>query len=799
MDPLLNYDHAVGHGLASSDQEQKRQQQNDKKTKRKEQRAVKQQQPQQSMQPPAMQQPMFVPQFPYYPMHQQIPSPMNVHMAWSSHVAPNGTTYYYNSVTRESTWKAPPIMPVEPNQSGNDQQQDEPLNYTDTKSDVIPDSFNNNTDSNNLEKSNITLSPKLPKQDLEISSDNSLDSDDKSEDQDSNDDSNSDSSEENDQTMSERAIAMKVIPDTSWAIVLTNMNHEFYFEQESNAVSWDMPEKVVNIIGELLADAMNVNLDEYAESEAKDDDDQDGLQYAQDDVQLDQSELLDAKNQINSLKRTADTASFDPTDFEPAQQMPRTTQDFLETENLQSTSNEPISPELTHADRLQSFNEMLKEINPSPFATWESEETKMCNDLRFKLISNPKERRKLFDKYCEIHATAATKEAVAATKDARQIYMGLLETETTIRSKFSDLSRKFKRDPRFTKLTSTYERESLFNAHMDKLKERQAKRRQEESNNIKSHYIDMLKETKWINSRTSWSDVCQSLGSDKRFCAVSSPIHRETWFRTFISSLSTSLQSKCDDQTASIREREEQVRIERSTQQRKARAQLDQLQHDEAVVRFQSLLIDSVKKHSIKFEDIEKSLEKDSRYPHRLDLTDRKSVFEKHTDMLFEKRLAAFHSLLDTVTKLTSTYADLASFLNTDARTIQLEVESDLALEQIFNSYMAKKRKDANTALEVSFSKNAFIDFHVRAAIQSAIVEAVEKGLKEPAEGDEWRWISLHEIKQVMQSERTWLVFDAFPLERDRMLMKYVKQVAKRVRDEKGGTKDRVVASFGKA
>ncbi|KAH9273390.1 hypothetical protein BSLG_008694 [Batrachochytrium salamandrivorans] len=774
-----------------------------------------------------------IPQFPPFPQFPQIPPfppfpNMHAPPPVSLHHAPDGKPYYYNPATGKSTWVTPPTKssskvpdPTTPTVESSvviTELVDEPEVTKDPSGEEDPLPVDNsipevqlNDESGDDDEGNPDIS--MEKKD-DAKSDSNSDSDLESEsvstsDSDSDSDLGSDKDMDNslDAVVPERAIAMKRIPETTWSIVLTSLNHEFYFNQDTQSVSWDMPEEIVNIVGELLASAMDVDLEEF--SEYDEDVDDDHLQS--NDIPVGQYPAdahFDGGHASTDplLKGTVDSTLVNTGGNGLEKHVSNTIESELEGVQPPPLASVALAPVLSHTEVVEQFNQMLKDINPSPFSTWESEEVKMNQDPRFQLVTTSKERRRLFDKYCQSQAQATATVVLSASKDARLAYIDLLKAELTLRTRFSDFSRKFKRDPRFTNLASILDREALFSAHMDTLKGETAKRRQEDAAKIKTDFISMLKQNRWITHKSIWADVRRDLGSDSRFIAVVSPIDRETWFRTYISSMSASGASNTDGgdnpsalQEKSIRERTEQVRIERFAQQRKSKAQLSHLQHDGAVTMFQTLLIDHVKAHTIKYSDVDEKMQRDPRYPHLLDLAARQSVFKKHIDTLFKKRVDAFHSLLDTVTKLTSTYSELASFLATDARTIQLELESEASLEELFKSYMETKRKDAEATLDLSFSKNAFIDFHVRAAMQSAIVDAVERGLAVPVEGDEWRWISLYEIKQVMQSERAWLVFDAFPLERDRMLMRYVKQVVVRVREERGGTRDQVVATFAGA
>lgn len=63
----------------------------------------------------------------------------------------------------------------------------------------------------------------------------------------------------------------KKIPFTPWSIVLTSLNHEFYFNVETMKSTWEIPDELADIIGHLVAMSLGIEIEEpssHQESEA---------------------------------------------------------------------------------------------------------------------------------------------------------------------------------------------------------------------------------------------------------------------------------------------------------------------------------------------------------------------------------------------------------------------------------------------------------------------------------------------------------------------------------------------------
>ncbi|KAJ2439893.1 hypothetical protein GGF42_007807 [Coemansia sp. RSA 2424] len=150
-----------------------------------------------------------------------------------------------------------------------------------------------------------------------------------------------------------------------------------------------------------------------------------------------------------------------------------------------------IDASVSKDERIARFKEMLCDIGVNPFGTWEMECKNYESDPRFALIDTPAEQRDLFEVVCKQVAAAAktskpsssssSSNTKASSKDkaaeaANRVDMtGLLhpfdqllcETVTKKKTSFAKFCQKNLKDPRFTSIKTSREREKRFNRHLE--------------------------------------------------------------------------------------------------------------------------------------------------------------------------------------------------------------------------------------------------------------------------------------------------------------------------------------------
>ena len=106
-------------------------------------------------------------------------------------------------------------------------------------------------------------------------------------------------------------IYRKHIPTTIWAILLTNLDHEFFLNLETGESVWEMPDEIGPVVGEIMADVeefyeLNGLNNRVDEDEEDDNDDDGGADDVDDQFPPQQDGLIHTDDNINVKKRMAD-------------------------------------------------------------------------------------------------------------------------------------------------------------------------------------------------------------------------------------------------------------------------------------------------------------------------------------------------------------------------------------------------------------------------------------------------------------------------------------------------------------
>ncbi|OAY63514.1 Pre-mRNA-processing protein 40C [Ananas comosus] len=190
--------------------------------------------------------------------------------------------------------------------------------------------------------------------------------------------------------------------------------------------------------------------------------------------------------------------------------------DGLMSESSSDSDDEESGP--TKEECIIQFKEMLKERGVAPFSKWEKELPKIVFDPRFKAIPSYSARRAIFEHYVRTRAEEERKEKRAAQKAAMEAFKQLLEEaseaadenfkairmatitsfksmlqesgDITLNSRWSKVKDNFRNDPRY-KAVNHEEREILFNEYITELKsaedeaERSAKSKMDEQEKLR--------------------------------------------------------------------------------------------------------------------------------------------------------------------------------------------------------------------------------------------------------------------------------------------------------------------------
>jgi hypothetical protein len=135
------------------------------------------------------------------------------------------------------------------------------------------------------------------------------------------------------------------------------------------------------------------------------------------------------------------------------------------------TPHQPIKeplPAIPIEERKAAFITLLNQHKVSPFSSWLLESKKLSDDIRFTQIPTNKERKSIFNGYCETKSLKVLEER--SKKTSQDVYVDLVEEYVNPRTKYEDFVRRFKRDVRFTKFENVKLKEQLFLKHISKIK-----------------------------------------------------------------------------------------------------------------------------------------------------------------------------------------------------------------------------------------------------------------------------------------------------------------------------------------
>ncbi|KAJ2056402.1 transcription elongation regulator [Coemansia sp. S146] len=145
-------------------------------------------------------------------------------------------------------------------------------------------------------------------------------------------------------------------------------------------------------------------------------------------------------------------------------QMDEDPEEDQEDEEMEVQQNtEDRTGDLSKDERIVQFKAMLYDIGVNPFGTWEMQIGSYENDPRFALISAEVERREIFDLVCK-------ETAKKPRKDTLHPFDQLLsEKVTKKKTSFAKFCQKNLKDPRFTTIKTSREREKRFDKHLESI------------------------------------------------------------------------------------------------------------------------------------------------------------------------------------------------------------------------------------------------------------------------------------------------------------------------------------------
>lgn len=306
----------------------------------------------------------------------------------------------------------------------------------------------------------------------------------------------------------------------------------------------------------------------------------------------------------------------------------------------------------TKDECLIQFKEMLKERGVAPFSKWDKELPKIVFDPRFKAVPGYSTRRSLFEHYVRTRAEEERKEKRAAQKATLDSFKQLLEEaseDIDHKTDYQSFKRKWGSDPRFEALDRK-ERELLLNEKVLSLKKAFKEKVQVGVTSFKS----MLRDNSDITTSSRWSKVKDSLRNDPRYKSVKHE-DRELLFNEYISELKAAeeeteraAKSKRDEQEK-VKERERELRKRKEREEQEMERVRVKVRRKEAVSSYQALLVETIKDPKASWTESKPKLEKDpqSRATNPdLSPSDMEKLFRDHVRDLYERCAREYLSLL---------------------------------------------------------------------------------------------------------------------------------------------------------
>ncbi|CAG8446686.1 11159_t:CDS:10 [Ambispora gerdemannii] len=686
---------------------------------------------------------------------QSMPQPHMLHpfrpllpAGWTEHRAPNGMFYYYNASTGQSTWERPIMLPPPPPMG---------VSPMGVPPQLVPGVHPSPFQSHSRKERIYSF--------------------------------------------------LKQIGETSWYIVKTTESNEFYYNSDTKQSVWEVPEEVVDEVKKIKEQELieQSKVSENGGSKRKineteeDNNSEDpslkkvrgateegtgleGTELTADDIAYQLQFMEEQEQELDGTEETENNHDINThgenrtegADFASSGQIGRKTEPEREVE---------LSPE----ERILMFKSLLRDMNVSPFAVWEKELPRIIHDPRYTIISTLKQRKEIFDEYCKekVIELRAEKKKKAKTRSVQEEFEKLLEEEVSLGNHWEDFRRKFKRDQRFKDYDDEKEKEKKFREHIKYLKDKEAKKKKAQQKRAEKEFIELLQETREIQYDSSWRKIKRLIDEDRRYEALESE-DRERLFREYCRKLEAEdeeeMAKKEEErkqrerrtrEEASLRKREAEVRRELSFHNRSRDFVKKSALHGEAVLEFQGLLIDMIRNHQVTWDEKRPELERDPRFQNEsLTLADKLRLFEDHLTSIYQKRLKAYHELLDQNVKLDTTWVELQSIVKDDPRAVRLSKQESV-LEPLFEKYLESRIQRATAEFKQLLHENQFVEYRSRMMKLSEDGATDETGAgKEKAPG-----LTIEEIHDVLKDDQRYLVLNPMSELRETIIKEYLENI----------------------
>lgn len=458
------------------------------------------------------------------------------------------------------------------------------------------------------------------------------------------------------------------------------------------------------------------------------------------------------------------------------------------------------------------FKTLLREKDVNPLHPWDTSLPLFISDPRYVLLPSVSARREAFDEYCrersrELRASRVKKEK----EDPKEEFERLLTTEVkSTRTSWSDFRRQWKKDRRFYGWgRDDREREKRFREFLRELGERKRALAQK----AEADFFVLLRESGVTQQGAIWKEVKKEISADPRYDAVGSSSLREELFNTFLNSQSkktapdpsdkpvedtTSVegvdetQKRKDRKAQAVKEREEKIKAERDRVQANIEKSRVGLNKEEGELQFRTLLTDAIREPQATWESSLGQLQSDPRFQYSsLSLGHQRHLFQAHVSQLRAKHLDSLHALfLSNAPSLATQFTSLSvSSLLSSLPATKLGFDV-FKLEQEFDNWQLTRTTGAREAFDGMLHENSFVEFWGR--LRKIGGEGAEGGVKRDDDDEDEgeggggnvdmkklaRNVDITEMEKVLKGDKRYTTFDHVPEQRERWLREYLSRLS---------------------
>ncbi|KAL5521253.1 hypothetical protein ACEPAG_9176 [Sanghuangporus baumii] len=483
--------------------------------------------------------------------------------------------------------------------------------------------------------------------------------------------------------------------------------------------------------------------------------------------------------------------------------------------------NMPNRVDLSIDEAKALFKTLLREKDINPLLPWDIALPQFVTDPRYVLLPSVSARKEAFDEYCRDRARELRQAKVAAQnatateekRDSKAEFDKLLREEVkSTRTSWTEWRRTWKKDRRFYGWgRDDREREKRFREWLKELGEQKRKAAEK----AETDFFMLLKEKARVTESSSWKDVKRGLDKDPRYDAVGSSSFREELFNTYKKSLSggaslPSISAKArfsepneDDQQRRNKERKERAMREREQQVKRERERVEAemtrsrraLTHEESELEFITLLTDAIREPTATWKSSLEQLRTDPRFVHSaLPFSAQQVLFNKHVDALRNKHLEALHSLFEAhALTLNTEFSELPlTSIQTSLPAQKLSLDKDIdALGREYRRWLHGRISRAEGEFQQMLNENSFVEFWGRVRKMREEAEGSMKfeiGAEDlPGEEDETgkvdlkalaKSVDVREIERVLKSDRRYTIFDHIPDQREKWIREHIENLA---------------------